>query len=124
VFQKQYTMTVQEIANRLVELCRQNQYEAAQTELYAEDAESVEPAYSQTPYLKGLDAIREKGRYFQSSIEAVHGGYVGDPILAGNHFAVAMGMDITIKGMGRMTMDEIAVYQVKDGKIVKEQFIF
>jgi hypothetical protein len=117
-------MTVQEIANRLVELCRQDQYETAQTELYAEDAESVEPAYSPTPYVKGLDAIREKGRYFQSTIEEVYGGYVGEPIFAGNHFAVAMGMDVSVKGMGRVTMDEIAVYQVKDGKIVKEQFMF
>jgi hypothetical protein len=29
-----------------------------------------------------------------------------------------------MKGMGRVKMDEIAVYEVKDGKIVKEQFFF
>ena len=31
---------------------------------------------------------------------------------------------VTIKGAGRTKMDEIAVYEVKDGKIVKEQFFF
>ena len=36
----------------------------------------------------------------------------------------AMGMDVTMKGMGRQKMDELAVYEVKDGKIVKEQFFF
>jgi hypothetical protein len=35
-----------------------------------------------------------------------------------------MGMDVTMKGMGRMKMDEVAVYEVKNGKIVKEQFFF
>jgi hypothetical protein len=33
-------------------------------------------------------------------------------------------MDVTMKGQGRMNMDEIAVYEVKDGKIVKEQFFY
>jgi hypothetical protein len=31
---------------------------------------------------------------------------------------------VTVKGQGRMKMDEIAVYEVKDGKIVKEQFFY
>jgi limonene-1,2-epoxide hydrolase len=35
-----------------------------------------------------------------------------------------MGMDVTMKGPGRVQMDEIAVYEVKDGKIVKEQFFY
>jgi hypothetical protein len=44
--------------------------------------------------------------------------------VGGTHFAVAMGMDVTMKGAGRLNMDEIAVYEVKNGKIVKEQFFF
>jgi hypothetical protein len=35
-----------------------------------------------------------------------------------------MGMDVTLKGAGRVNMDEIAVYEVKDGKITKEQFFY
>jgi limonene-1,2-epoxide hydrolase len=33
-------------------------------------------------------------------------------------------MDVTIRGQGRMKMDEVAVYEVKDGKIVLEHFFF
>ena len=54
----------------------------------------------------------------------MHGGFSSDPVVGGNFFSVAMGMDATMKGMGRVKMDEIAVYEVKDGKIVKEQFFF
>jgi ketosteroid isomerase-like protein len=35
-----------------------------------------------------------------------------------------MGMDVTMKGFGRMNMDEVCVFEVKDGKIVSEQFFF
>jgi limonene-1,2-epoxide hydrolase len=35
-----------------------------------------------------------------------------------------MVLDATIKGMGRMTLEEVCVYEVKDGKIVVEQFFF
>ena len=54
----------------------------------------------------------------------MHGGYTGDPIVAGNYFSVAMGMDATMKVAGRVKMDEICVYEVKEGKISKEQFFF
>jgi hypothetical protein len=54
----------------------------------------------------------------------MHGGYSNPPQVAGYHFAVAMGIDATMKGPGRVKMDEIAVYEVKNGKIVKEQFFY
>ena len=119
------TMTVQEIADRLTALCRQGKYEEAQKELYSSEAESIEPPGS--PGLQtvvGLDAIIKKGQQFQSMVEAVHGGSVTDPIIAGNQFAVAAILDMTLKGMGRQKMEELAVYTVKDGKIVKEQFFY
>jgi hypothetical protein len=71
-----------------------------------------------------LDAIKKKGEQFNEMVEEMHGGYVGEPIVAGNYIALAMGMDVTFKGMGRKKMDEIAIYEVRDGKIVKEQFFY
>jgi hypothetical protein len=44
--------------------------------------------------------------------------------VAGNHFAVAREVDITVTGHGRIQMNEIMVYEVKDGQIVSEQFIY
>jgi hypothetical protein len=118
-------MTTQEIANRLSQLFKENKWMEAQQELFSEDAESIEPPGSQgLPSVKGLDAIKMKGEKFNEMIEEMHGGYASEPIVAGNHIAFAMGMDVTYKGMGRQKMDEIAVYEVKNGKIVKEQFFF
>jgi hypothetical protein len=118
-------MTTKDVASRLKELFKENKWQEAQEELFSEDAESVEPAHSQgMQSVKGLDAIKKKGEDFNNMVEEMHGGYVSDPIVAGNYIAVAMGIDCTYKGMGRQKMDEIALYEVKDGKIVKEQFFY
>ena len=118
-------MTTKDVANRLHELFNEGKWDQAQNELFANDAESVEPPKSQgMQSVKGLDAIRKKGQQFNEMVEEMHGGYVSDPVVAGNYVAFAMGMDCTYKGMGRQKMDEIAIYEVKDGKIVKEQFFY
>lgn len=118
-------MTTQDVASRFNELAQTGQWDKIQGELFADNAVSIEPANS--PGLKtveGIEAIRKKGEEFGQAVEEMHGGYSTEPVIAGNHFSLAMGMDVTMKGMGRMKMDEIAVYQVKDGKIVKEQFFY
>ena len=120
-------MNTEAIAKRLVELCREGKYEEAQRELYAEDAESIEPDGLPPGALgsvKGLAAIYEKGRQFSAMIEEVHGGSVSEPVVADNWFSVALAMDVTMKGRGRMNMSEICVYRVRDGKIVREQFFY
>ena len=118
-------MTTQEIADRFNELSKQGNWQQIQDELFSDDAKSVEPPHSQgLQSVQGRQALKEKGEQFQSMVEEMHGGYSSEPVVGGNHFAVAMGMDVTMKGMGRSKMDEIAVYEVKDGKIVQEQFFY
>lgn len=117
-------MTTTEIANRLVEFCSKGDFEGAQKELYAEDAVSIEP--HGTPDFqqetKGLDAIIEKGTKWATMVEQYHGMKVSQPLVGENSFAVTMTLDVTMKERGRMAMTELCVYNVKDGKIVSEQF--
>jgi len=117
-------MSTTEIANRLVELCSKGDYETAQKELFADDAVSIEP--HGTPDFqqetKGLDAIIEKGKKWAGMVEEYHGMKVSQPVVGGQSFACTMYMDVTMKGQGRMQMTELCVYNVKDGKIVSEQF--
>jgi hypothetical protein len=117
-------MTTQEIATRLVALCREGQFEKAQKELFAEDAVSIEP--HATPDFeketKGLQAIIEKGHKFNSMVEAQHGVNASDPLVAPHSIAFVLDFDVTMKERGRLQMKELCVYQVKDDKIVSEQF--
>jgi hypothetical protein len=117
-------MTTKYIAERLVALCRDGKVETAQRELYAEDAINIEP-YGTPAFpkeTKGLRAIIEKGHTFAAMIEQVHSISISDPLVAGNSFAYAMNLDVTIKGHGRMKLDELCIYEVKAGKIISEQF--
>jgi SnoaL-like domain len=119
------TMPTVEIANRLVELCRKGDFERAHDELYAGDAVSIEP--HGTPDFEkethGLDAIKEKGKKWESMVEESHGIEVSDPLVSDNSFALTIMMDMTMKGRGRMKMTELCIYHVKDGKVVSEQFL-
>jgi limonene-1,2-epoxide hydrolase len=117
-------MTTQEVANRLVALCRLGQIQQAMEELYADTIVSNEPAHAPVKSASGKKAVFEKGKNFASMIEIRHGGSFSEPIVGGRFFSVAMTLDATFKGQGRMTLDEICVYEVKDGKIVWEQFYF
>ena len=117
-------MNTNKIAQRLVALCREGKWEAAQKELFADNAVSIEqeptPAFEKET--KGLKAIVEKGKKFDAMIEKMHSIKVSEPLVAGDAFACSMSMDVTMKGQPRMDMSEICVYEVKDGKIVSEQF--
>jgi hypothetical protein len=121
-------LSTQQIADRFYELSQEGKWMEIQEELFSDSAKSIEPDHvaqqGGLPSVQGRDALKKKAENFQNSVQEMHGGYSGKPIVAGNHFAVAMGIDATMNGIGRMKMDEIAVYEVKDGKIVKEQFFF
>ena len=120
-------MNTQQVANRLVELCRRGEFSKAQEELYAQDAVSIEPEGAPGGALgnaRGMDAIREKGKAFDQTYETIHGISVSEPLIAGEFFSLTMGMDGTWKEGGRYTIEEICVYRVRDGKIVLEQFFY
>jgi hypothetical protein len=119
------TMTTTEIANRLAELCKQGQFEAAQKELFADDAISIEP-YGTPAFdkeTKGLDAIIQKGHKWSEMVTEYHGMKVSEPLVAGDCFALTMWMSVTMKDSGKMDMTELCLYKVKDGKIVSEEFL-
>lgn len=120
-------MNTEQVAKRLVELCRDGNYTQAHEELFAQDAINIEmeglPEGAMSS-ATGLVAIKQKGRAFGEMLEAVHSNEVSEPVIAGNWFSVAATMDATMKGRGRTTMREICVYHVRDGKIDREQFFY
>lgn len=117
-------MTTQEVANRLVEICREGAWHKAYEELYSPNCVSIEPAGAPWERADGMDEILKKGEKFNEMVEEMHGGSVSDPLVAGNFFTLTMEMDVTFKGAPRKKDSEVCVYEVKDGKIVKEQFFY
>ncbi len=118
-------MTTQEVANRLVELCREGDYETVYRELYSPNAVSVEPQGAPLERAEGMEQIKAKGERWNEMVETVNSSEVSDPIVAENYFTCTMKMNVTFKGAPAPTnMEEVVVYNVKEGKVVQEQFFY
>ena len=118
-------MTTQEVAARFNELAQQEKWFEIQEELFAEHVKSIDPINS--PYMgyaEGKANVLKKGEDFVQKIQDFHGASTTAPIVAGNHFAVGREMEITIEGFGRIQLNEVMLYEVKDGEIVLEQFFY
>ena len=119
------TMTTQEVAARFNELAQQEKWFDIQDELFADNVKSVDPTGS--PYFKyaeGKASVRKKGMDFVTKIKEGHRASTTHPVIAGNHFAVGRSVDITTQDFGRIKIEEIMLYEVKDGQIVLEQFFY
>ena len=118
-------MTTQEVASRLYELCATHQHDVAYAELFAPNAKNIEPPHANNmASVDGIAAILEKTKQFNASIEEIHSGYTHEPKVFGPYIFMEMGMDVTFKGMGRKQMNEMCKYEVKDGKIISEEFFY
>lgn len=115
-------MTTQKIANRLVELCKKGKYQQCYQELYSPEIQSVE---ADGTTAVGFAALAKKGKEWNAGIKQFHSSSIGAPQVNGNWFTLPMSMKLTYKGQKKPTeFKEICVYQVKDSKVVKEQFFY
>jgi len=116
-------MNTQEIAQDLVALCRQGKFGEAGEKYWADDVVSVE-AMGADAESRGKAAARAKGAEWSRTHE-VHGAKVEGPYVNGDNFAVHFTMDMTDKTNGqRSTMDELAFYRLRNGKIAEERFFY
>jgi len=119
------TLTTKEVAARFNELAKQEKWFEIQDELFADNVKSIDPPGSPYfGYAEGKTAVRKKGEDFVKRIEAAHKRHTTEPIITGNYFAVGREVDITVQGHGRIQINEIMLYEVKDGEIISEQFFY
>ena len=118
-------MRTVDIANQLVDFCRQGKNREAKV-LYAEDAVSVEafalPGMDRVS--RGLAAIRAKGEWWSANHE-IHSAVVAGPWPFDDKFIVGFKYEVTHKPSGkRFTMEEMGLYMVDNGKIVREEYFY
>ena len=121
-------MTTKQVADRYYELFKQGKSPQIVEELYGHDIVNREPehaiAQGVPTVTKGLDAVKAKSKAGAERIEQVHGFFCTEPLVAGSFFTMTMGRELTLKGGPRIAREEVAVFEVKDGKIVLEQFFY
>ena len=118
--------SVATVANELVALCREGRNLDAIDRLYATDIVSIEPVGNEVmpAEMKGRDAIRKKNEWWFENYE-VHRAEALGPFIGEKQFAVSYDFDVTHRPSGqRSAMSEMALYTVRDGRIVREQFFY
>jgi hypothetical protein len=116
-------MTLEKIAHGLVKLCKKGRFDQAVCDYYADDAVSIEPAGDQK-ITKGIAGIKGKGEWWVTN-HKVSKMTVAGPFLGKDQFVVRF----TVAGIfkptkKRFAMDELAIYTVRRGKVVQEQFFY
>ncbi len=121
-------MSSNEVGQRLVDLCKSGRFQEA-LDLYSPDAVSVEAMANETmpAVMRGIEAIRRKGESWLANNE-VHSTDAKGPYPNGDRFAVIFDVDVTPKAGPmagrRMQMEEVGLYTVENGKIVREEFFY
>lgn len=114
------------VGNKLVELCKSGDNMKAIDSLYSADIESQEAMSmpGMPDKVRGIDAIKKKNKEWDDNME-VHSMEVEGPFPLGDRFAVVYKFDATSKRDNkRMKAEEVAVYTVSKGKIVREEFFY
>ena len=114
------------VARELVALCRQGRNMEAIDRFYSPDIVSIESMGNEEmpAEMHGIDAIRGKNEWWTENNE-IHSASATGPFIGEGQFAVKFDYETTFKPTGqRMEMTEMALYDVADGKIVREQFFY
>ena len=118
-------MSTQEVAEKVVELVRQQAWYKALDTLYDKDIVSVEASASEgeSAEKRGVDQVRGKIDWWLNAME-VHSFTAKGPFVAHDRFVVQYDADVTEKNSKkRFQLSEVGVYTVKNGKIVREEFL-
>ena len=117
-----------EIGQKLVALSNAgNDAEAVDT-LYDEKVVSIEgqDGEDMPARMEGVEAVRQKHAWWNDNHE-IHSSVATGPYAGfrDDQFVVRFNLDATFKPTGeRSPMEEVALFTVKNGKIVQEEFLY
>jgi hypothetical protein len=118
----------QTIASRYHELALQSKWTEIQDELHDENVVCQEPAHAAARGVQvitqGKEAVKAKAAANRAMIETIHEQFCSEPLVAGDFFTLVLRRDLTFKNRPRLQTEEVGVFQVRDGKIISEQFFY
>jgi hypothetical protein len=121
-------MTTQEVAARYYDLACQDKWSEIHETLHDENIVQREPEHGVPPGIdtvtRGKAAVKAKSATHRAMVETIHSRHTGEPVVAGNFFATVLKRDVTYKGKPRTNSEEVAVIEVRNGRIVSENFFY
>ena len=120
-------MNTLEVGTKLVQFCKEGKNMMAIETLYSKDVKSIEAAMM-TPdgsrETQGIEAVAGKTKWWSEN-HTVHSATIEGPFPFDDKFAVYFKYEVTPKVTGKkMTMNEVGLYYVQNGKVVREEFYY
>jgi hypothetical protein len=118
-------MNTEEVGQKVVELVRKQAWHEALDTLYDKDIVSVEARTmdGSSPETRGMDGVRGKIDWWLENMQ-VYSFTANGPFAAHDRFVVQYDADVTDKNSKeRRQLSEVGVYTVKNGKIIREEFL-
>jgi hypothetical protein len=118
-------MSTEEVAKKVVELTRKQAWYEALDMLYDDDVISVEAfgMGGESPETRGKQGVRGKVDWWVNAME-VHSFEAQAPFVGHDRFVVQFDADVSDKKTKeRRKLSEVGIYTVKNGKIVREEFL-
>ncbi len=115
--------TPAEMAADLVRMFNEGQWSEIEEKFWSPKITSVEGVGVARSW-KGRKAVNSKNEGWMQT-HTIHSAKAEGPFVGASGFAVRYTMDVEDKGNGQRTkMEEVGVYEIKDGRIVREEFMY
>jgi hypothetical protein len=114
-------MDVEVVAKDFAALCAAGEFEEAGRRWWSPDVRSLECWPGPMAVCEGLEAVQAKSAWWYAN-NTVHATTVEGPWIHGDQFALRFGLDFTPQDGPRVEAVELALYTVRDGKVVEERF--
>jgi len=118
-------MNTEQVAQKVVELVRKQAWHEAVDTLYDKEIVSVEARTmdGSSPETRGIGGVRKKVDWWLENMQ-VHSFQANGPFVAHDRFVVQYDADVTDKNSkARRQLSEVGVYTVRNGKIIREEFL-
>lgn len=112
-----------ELGQQLVALFNQGKADQWIKGVWSPKIESIEGVGTSMGW-RGTKAVNAKNAGWMAA-HTIHGASAEGPFVGATGFAARFKMDVEVKATGeRMKMEEVAIYTVQGGKIVREEFMY
>ena len=112
-----------DIGQSLVSMFNEGKFKEIEDAYWSNDVVSVE-GFGVNMAWHGRAKVEEKNGGWMAD-HTIHGASAQGPYVGATGFAVKFQMDVETKSSGqRQVMEEVGVYDVRDGKIVREEFMY
>lgn len=112
-----------EVGHALVNLSNADRSDDVVSQYYADNIVSIEPAGGEEGTFTGIAAVRDKHAFWNQNHEihssVAEGPYVGP---RSDQFMVKFSLDVTPREAPRLRFEELGIYTIANGKIVREEF--